>query len=189
MKVVHECESYINLDKFCISFITPADLTGLRTIHVNCTVDDGSGLCIIDSYFWAQWQPLIGQSIPSTMTAKVGSSQILPSQGTILLHVNMEGITTTILFKTMDSKGAFEVLLGKPWLALTQATRDYTDDLLQFRINGQVICIPNRSPKLATLRQAPPNTPHPVHTPQCPTPNLAHNFSKPHNPLLTNKLP
>ena len=53
MKIIHTYEARRDLKKFKIPFINPADITSTQTICVQATVDDGSGLCAIDSTLWA----------------------------------------------------------------------------------------------------------------------------------------
>ncbi|KIJ35687.1 hypothetical protein M422DRAFT_141977, partial [Sphaerobolus stellatus SS14] len=96
---------------------------------------------------WAQWKTELGNVMDSIVGAKVGSGQIIKSHGYIVLHVNVEGVACHIVFEVLDSQGAFEVLLGKPWLGLTRPVRDYNEDTLIFRVGSVKITIPNRSPK------------------------------------------
>jgi len=150
MKIIHTYEERGDLEKFKIPFITPTDITGIQTIRIQATVDDGSGLCAIDANLWAQWQNFIGRAAPSKIGARMASRHIVRSSGSILLHVNVAGIATTILFEILNSQGAFEILLGKPWLAQTRSNRNYNDDLLCFKIGEHRIRIPNSSPRLPT---------------------------------------
>ncbi|KIJ24210.1 hypothetical protein M422DRAFT_275056 [Sphaerobolus stellatus SS14] len=147
-KLVHLCNSRSNLERFKHSFITPVDITGKCPIRFLATVDNGAGLCAIDSHIWGQWQRDFGNTIDSEVGAKVGSGHIIKSRGCIVLHMNVEGIACDVVFEILDSQGAFEILLGKPWLGLTKATREYTEDTLVFRVGSIKIIIPNRAPKL-----------------------------------------
>ncbi|KIJ37678.1 hypothetical protein M422DRAFT_88861, partial [Sphaerobolus stellatus SS14] len=83
---------------------------------------------------WGQWQNDFGNTIDSVVGAKVGSGHVIKSKGCIVLHVNVEGVACDTVFEILDSQGAFEVLLGKPWLGLTRATREYNDDTLVIRV-------------------------------------------------------
>ncbi|KIJ33630.1 hypothetical protein M422DRAFT_264397 [Sphaerobolus stellatus SS14] len=148
MKIVHLCNNRSDLEHFKHSFITPVDITGKRPIRFLATIDDGAALCAIDSHIWAQWQKDFGNAIESVVGAKVGSGHVLKSKGCIVLHVNVEGVACDTVFEILDSQGAFEILLGKPWLGLTRAMREYDDDTLVIRVGPVKIVIPNRSPKL-----------------------------------------
>ncbi|KIJ44451.1 hypothetical protein M422DRAFT_91535, partial [Sphaerobolus stellatus SS14] len=96
---------------------------------------------------WGQWQRDFGREIDSIVGAKVGSGHVIKSRGSIVLHVNVEGVTCDTVFEILDSQGAFEILLGKPWLGLTRATREYDQDTLVIRVGSVKIVIPNRSPR------------------------------------------
>ncbi|KIJ40527.1 hypothetical protein M422DRAFT_256496 [Sphaerobolus stellatus SS14] len=148
IKIIHLCNTRDDLDRFKYSFITPADITGKRPIRFLATVDDGAGLCAIDTHIWAQWQRDLGTAAESEVGAKVGSGHIIRSRGYIVLHVNVEGVGCDMIFEILDSQGAFEILLGKPWLRITRATRDYNNDTLTFRVRPIKIIIPNRASKL-----------------------------------------
>ncbi|KIJ36967.1 hypothetical protein M422DRAFT_260618 [Sphaerobolus stellatus SS14] len=148
MKIIHLCNSRSDLKRFKHSFIIPIDITRKRPIRFLATIDDGAGLCVIDSHIWGQWQKDFGNAIESIVGAKVGSGHILKSRGYIILHVNVEGVVCDTVFEILDSQGAFEILLGKPWLGLTRATREYDKDTLVIHVGPVKIVIPNRSPKL-----------------------------------------
>ena len=162
LKIIHTYNERENSERFKIPFITPADITGLQTIRVRATVDNGSGLCAIDANLWAQWHALIGNTAPSHIGARMASGHIVRSAGSILLHTNVAGIATTILFEILDSRGAFEVLLGKLWLAQTYSRRNYDNDTLDFRVGGHKISISNRSSRMLNTNPPPiPATPPP----------------------------
>ncbi|KIJ45533.1 hypothetical protein M422DRAFT_250852 [Sphaerobolus stellatus SS14] len=143
MKIVHLCNNRDDLEHFKHSFITPVNITGKRPIRFLATIDDGVGLCRIDSHIWGQWQKDFSNTIDSIVGAKVSSGHIIKSKGCIVLHVNVEGVACDTVFEILDSQGAFEILLGKPWLGLTRAAREYNDDTLVIRIGPIKIVIPN----------------------------------------------
>ncbi|KIJ41930.1 hypothetical protein M422DRAFT_254940 [Sphaerobolus stellatus SS14] len=164
IKTVHLCNSRNDLEHFKYSFITPVDITGKRPIRFLATVDDGAGLCTIDSHIWNQWQKDFGNAVDSIVGAKVSSGHIIKSRGYIVLHVNVKGIACDTVFEILDSQGAFEILLGKPWLGLTRATRDYNEDTLKFIVGPVKIIIPNRTPKLPLAYMGPARDTSPTRT-------------------------
>jgi hypothetical protein len=139
--------------RFSSPFVVMADMSGKGTIRVKATVDDGGGLCAIDMAVWAQWEGVLGGLCRSDVGARVGNGTVITSRGSIPLRVNVKGIASDLLFEVLDSGGAFEVLLGKPWLGQTRAIHDYESDTLYFRIGCRKLAIENMFPMGAGQRR------------------------------------
>ena len=55
------------------------------------------------------------------------------------------GAKVTQSFEVFNSNGAFEVILGKPWLKSVQATHHYTTDEITMTIEGRTTTVTNET--------------------------------------------
>ncbi|KAG9087669.1 hypothetical protein FS749_002755 [Ceratobasidium sp. UAMH 11750] len=71
----------------------------------------------------------------------------VPSLGTGTGLVSYKHLSWPIRFEVIDSKGAFELLLGKDWLRRTGATQVFPTDSIEFNLPDGAITIENENPK------------------------------------------
>ncbi|KAG9123419.1 hypothetical protein FRC07_014963 [Ceratobasidium sp. 392] len=91
---------------------------GAKTEFLWGTVDGGSMLCVLDSTVWAQIEHLFGRLRQSRIVCRMANGACVPSSGTGVAVLRYQDEEWPIRFEVLDSKGAFEILLGKDWLRL-----------------------------------------------------------------------
>jgi len=65
----------------------------------------------------------------------------IASEGRWSGTVNIAGAETTQSFEIFNSNGAFQVILGKPWLRGIQAVHKYETDLITIQMKGKTTTI------------------------------------------------
>lgn len=120
------------------------------------TIDGGAMLCVLDSVLWAQVEHFVGKLRPSQVVCRMANGARTPSMGTAEVEIEYGEHRWPIVFEVFDSRGAFELLIGKDWLNSTGARQDYLTDTISLCSAGQTIYIGNENPS------------HPVATPAVP---------------------
>ncbi|KAG8773643.1 hypothetical protein FRC12_002398 [Ceratobasidium sp. 428] len=111
------------------------------------TVDGGAMLCVLNSTIWAQVEHRFGRLRESPVVCRMANGACVPSMGTGVGEVRYRQAQWPIRFEVIDSKGAFELLMGKDWLKLAGATQFYPSDTLSLRSQEETMYIDNENPK------------------------------------------
>lgn len=117
---------------------------GQPEITARGTVDAGSQANVIDAALWAANQVVLGPLEPSKTLLRVADGKASKCLGRWTGQIVLAHSTLCTVFEVFDSGGAFEVLLGKPWLTQVSATQSFTDDTLH--LPGAEQPIPNGYP-------------------------------------------
>src|SRR6266481_2015634 len=80
---------------------------------------------------------------PSKVTLSVADNRHIPSEGRWTGIVDVAGTEATQSFEVFNSHGAFQIILGKPWLNYVQAVHRYDTDQITFRAQGLETTISN----------------------------------------------
>ncbi|QRV90331.1 Retrovirus-related Pol polyprotein from transposon opus [Ceratobasidium sp. AG-Ba] len=94
------------------------------------TVDAGSQANVLDATLWAANEHRLGALEPSRTMLRVADGKASRCIGRWRGIVKLEQEQWEIMFEVFDSRGAFEALLGKPWLTLAKAVQSFEDDSL-----------------------------------------------------------
>ncbi|KAG8723899.1 hypothetical protein FRC09_001302 [Ceratobasidium sp. 395] len=108
------------------------------------TVDAGSQANVLDVTLWAANQVSLGPLLPSRTLLRVADGKASRCIGKWRGWVEMDGVQIVAEFEVFDSGGAFEVLLGKPWLTSVKAEQRFGDDSL--KLKGLTEPLPNGYP-------------------------------------------
>ncbi|QRW10285.1 Retrovirus-related Pol polyprotein from transposon opus [Ceratobasidium sp. AG-Ba] len=111
------------------------------------TVDGGAMLCVIDSTVWAQVEHLIGRLRESHIVCRMANGSCVPSLGTGAGVIGFRDHVWPIRFEVIDSRGAFELLLGKDWLHKAGALQVFKTDSLALPSQTGTIMVKNENPK------------------------------------------
>src|SRR6266481_6673108 len=79
----------------------------------------------------------------SKVTLSVADNHQIPSQGQWTSVIDVAGTETTQSLEVFDSNGAFQVILGKPWLHHVQAMHKYETDEITIQVKGRTTTIRN----------------------------------------------
>ncbi|KAG9088268.1 hypothetical protein FS749_002317 [Ceratobasidium sp. UAMH 11750] len=104
-------------------------------------------LCVLDNTIWAQIEHQFGRLRDSPVICCMANGACVPSLGTGTGLVSYKHLSWLIRFEVIDSKGAFELLLGKDWLRRTGATQVFPTDSIEFNSPDGAITIENENPK------------------------------------------
>ncbi|QRV91923.1 Retrovirus-related Pol polyprotein from transposon opus [Ceratobasidium sp. AG-Ba] len=119
------------------------------------TVDGGSMLCVVDSTVWAQIEHLFGRLRQSRIVCRMANGACVPSIGTGVGFVAYQEAEWPVRFEVLDSKGAFEVLLGKDWLTSAGARQLFRTDTLSLDTPTGRITVVNANPQKPARLQGP----------------------------------
>ncbi|QRW08776.1 Retrovirus-related Pol polyprotein from transposon opus [Ceratobasidium sp. AG-Ba] len=111
------------------------------------TVDGGSMLCVLDSTVWALIKHSFGRLRTSDIICRMANGACVPSKGTGVGVIRLDEATWPIRFEVIDSKGAFELLLGKDWLSHAGAKQIFATDSLSLCTPAGRIEIKNSNPQ------------------------------------------
>ncbi|KAG8793389.1 hypothetical protein FRC12_002841 [Ceratobasidium sp. 428] len=120
---------------------------GTAKMSVWGTVGGGAMLCVLNSTLWAQIEHRFGRLRESPIVCRMAHGTCVPSMGTGVGQVRYHQAVWPIRFEVIDSKGAFELLMGKDWLKLAGVTQFYPTDTLSLCSQGDSIYIDNANPK------------------------------------------
>lgn len=95
------------------------------------TVDAGSQANVIDAALWAAHERSLGPLKASKTLLRVADGKASRCLGRWEGMIRMDEVQRRTSFEVFDSGGAFEVLLGKPWLTETKAVQSFEDDCLR----------------------------------------------------------
>ncbi|QRV96745.1 Retrovirus-related Pol polyprotein from transposon opus [Ceratobasidium sp. AG-Ba] len=112
------------------------------------TVDAGSQANVLDASLWAANEHQLGALEPSTTMLRVADGKASRCVGRWRGIVKLEQEEWEVMFEVFDSRGAFEVLLGKPWLTLAKAVQSFDDDTLW--LPGDTGALENKYPLTLT---------------------------------------
>ena len=126
-------------------FLQRIQLKGKRGTVVRATgqVDDGAMRNCISLDRWMKYGHCLDSLTKSTTIISVANATKIESKGTWTRTVQVGGTGALSHFEIFDCKGAFDVILGKPWLREVQAQHDYVTDSITIRKDGQQETIAN----------------------------------------------
>ncbi|KAF8685482.1 hypothetical protein RHS04_00782 [Rhizoctonia solani] len=101
-----------------------------HAVKTRGTIDAGSQANVLDAALWAANESNLGPLKPSQTLLRVADGKASQCLGQWSGQVKLAGQTLRSNFEVFDSGGAFEVLLGKPWLTQVKATQSFVDDTL-----------------------------------------------------------
>ncbi|QRV79986.1 Retrovirus-related Pol polyprotein from transposon opus [Ceratobasidium sp. AG-Ba] len=119
------------------------------------TVDGGAMLCVIDSTVWAQVEHWFGRLRDSHIICRMANGSCVPSLGTGAGVIGYQGHVWPIRFEVIDSRGAFELLLGKDWLCKAGAMQVFRTDSLALPLQTGTIVVENKNPRKPRPEQKP----------------------------------
>ena len=113
-------------------FLQCIQLQGPKGMIVRATgqVDDGAMRNCISKICWERYGHCLKPMEPSPTWIKVANDERIKSIGQWTGKVTVGGTEAESAFEVFDCKGAFDVILGKPWLRKVRAIHDYVTDTI-----------------------------------------------------------
>src|SRR6266481_6780859 len=87
-----------------------------ENIRIKAIIDRGRMKNTMCKRTWNAQQHCLGPLHPSRVTLSVADNHHIPSEGKWASVIEVAGTKTAQTLEVFDSKGAFQVILGKPWL-------------------------------------------------------------------------
>lgn len=149
-----------------LPFLQCIHLMGPRNYSVQATgqVDDGAMKNCISKKHWDWYGHCLSSLHPSTTQIKVANGSKLKPLGRWFGTIRVGSVSASSWFKVFDSHGAFDIILGKPWLKQVKATHDYGSDQLSITNSGTTDTLLNE----ASINQPKEQEPVPTNTPVMP---------------------
>ncbi|KAJ6573709.1 hypothetical protein B0H10DRAFT_1891427, partial [Mycena sp. CBHHK59/15] len=102
-------------------------------VRVTAHVDDGSSRNLISLARWKRYGHCLGNLLPATRRLSVADGKTIWPNGRCRGEVAVGGVRVLAWFDVFDCRGAFDVILGKPWLHSVRAIHNYENDEIQIR--------------------------------------------------------
>ncbi|GAB1528281.1 hypothetical protein RhiTH_011473 [Rhizoctonia solani] len=125
-----------------------------QAVKSRSTINAGSQANILDAALWAANKSSLGPLKPSQTLLQVADSKASQCLGQWTGQVELAGQAQWSSFEVFDSGGAFEVLLGKPWLTQAKATQSFINNMLHL---PGLTPIPNAYPLVEGWTRKEPN--------------------------------
>ncbi|KIJ22820.1 hypothetical protein M422DRAFT_77481, partial [Sphaerobolus stellatus SS14] len=97
-------------------------------VRTKAVVDGGAMRNMLCTRKWNEWGHRLGERETSAATMKVADNHHISSAGRWTGKTEVSGIEVEAAFEMFNSNGAFEVILGKPWLRAVKAIHHFEDD-------------------------------------------------------------
>lgn len=128
-------------------------------VRATAQVDDGAMRNCIGLHIWIAYGHCLGELTPTALRVSVANNKIIQCAGLWSGEVNIGGTISYTHFVVFDCDGAFDVILGKPWLNEVNAMHNYRTDTIVINTESEPrITIGNA--ELQTTN----NTPEPMPT-------------------------
>ncbi|KZP33358.1 hypothetical protein FIBSPDRAFT_680313, partial [Athelia psychrophila] len=113
-------------------FLQRVQLIGPTGYAVRATgqVDDGAMRNCISKQRWERYGHCLSPLEPSTTLISVANNQVITPLGRWFGTVRVGTVSAQSWFEVFDCKGAFDIILGKPWLQQVEAVHYYATDEL-----------------------------------------------------------
>ncbi|KIJ22811.1 hypothetical protein M422DRAFT_276703 [Sphaerobolus stellatus SS14] len=112
-------------------------------VREKAVVDGGAMRNVADKKVWEKKKHRLGPLQQSTVVLKVADNHPIRSEGCWSGEVEVAGVKTKTDFEIIDTNGAFDLLLGKPWLRDVKAVHDYARDTIQIQDETATTTITN----------------------------------------------
>ncbi|KAJ6610726.1 hypothetical protein B0H10DRAFT_1666559, partial [Mycena sp. CBHHK59/15] len=126
-------------------FIQCAQLVGPNggIVHVTAQVDNGAMANCISLERWSTYGHCLSPLGPSTQALGVANGGRVWPEGRWYGAVAVGGVQAMGWFEVFQSNGAFDVILGKPWLHSVRAIHSYETDEISINAAGQRAILKN----------------------------------------------
>ncbi|QRV73371.1 Retrovirus-related Pol polyprotein from transposon [Ceratobasidium sp. AG-Ba] len=144
------------------------DETG-PNLDARVTVDGGAMLCVMDKTYWVRVEADLGSLAKSPIVCRMADGSCTRSIGRGKARVAVAEQWHEIEFEVLDSRGNYDLLLGKPWLRMAGAAQVFSGDTLLISGPDGPIELKNGHPLPATpalSKPAQPQVPPQFATPE-----------------------
>ncbi|QRV79850.1 Retrovirus-related Pol polyprotein from transposon opus [Ceratobasidium sp. AG-Ba] len=122
-------------------------------IGVMSTIDGGAMLCVLDLAVWAEAEQSLGPLVPSQIVCRMANRACVRSRGAGRAWIEISNVRKEVEFEVLDSRGAFNLLVGKTWLRAASALHNFANDTLILHADTGPIIVENQNPTLRAQEQ------------------------------------
>ena len=112
---------------------------------MQAVIDGGAMKNTMCSMTWQAHGHRLTELSPSRVTFSVADNHRIPSQGKWTGTIDVASMETTQTLEVFDSNGAFQVILGKPWLQHVHAVHKFETDEITIQVGGHTKTIRNNA--------------------------------------------
>ncbi|KAJ6620066.1 hypothetical protein B0H10DRAFT_1665769, partial [Mycena sp. CBHHK59/15] len=112
-------------------------------VRVTAQVDNGTMHNCISLARWKAYGHCLSPLVPSTRALGVANGETFWPDGRWYGVVAVGGVQAAGWFEVFQSNGAFDLILGKPWLHSIRAIHDYETDEIRIKGAGQETVLQN----------------------------------------------
>ncbi|GAA5958712.1 hypothetical protein JCM10213_005775 [Rhodosporidiobolus nylandii] len=117
-------------------------------------VDDGAEVNLVDAEWFESWRDDLGlvlEEDPNDFGIRTATNTVQKGPGRTRIRVQMGTLETEVVAKVINSNGAFQLLLGKPWKAAAEVVHFYEVDCMMHptTVPGKWATLWNENPKAA----------------------------------------
>ncbi|QRW03526.1 Retrovirus-related Pol polyprotein from transposon [Ceratobasidium sp. AG-Ba] len=163
------------------------DETG-PNLDAQVTVDGGAMLCVMDKTYWARVEADLGSLAKSPIVCRMADGSCTRSIGRGKARVAVAEQWHEIEFEVLDSRGNYDLLLGKPWLRMAGAAQVFSGDTLLISGPDGPIELKNGHPLPATPALSEPAQPQVPPQFATPEPILDHDHNQPNEQVEETRL-
>ncbi|KAJ6538744.1 hypothetical protein B0H10DRAFT_1624766, partial [Mycena sp. CBHHK59/15] len=102
-------------------------------VRVTAHVDNGAMRNCISLARWKGYGHCLSPLVPSVTRLSVASGRKIWPYGRWWGEVAVGGVRASAWFEVFECGGAFDIILGKPWLHSVRAVHNYETDEIQIR--------------------------------------------------------
>src|SRR6266481_2554849 len=116
-----------------------------ENIRIKAIIDGGAMKNTMCKRTWNAQQHRLGPLHPSRVTLSMADNHCILSEGKWAGVIEVAGTKMAQALEVFDSKGAFQVILGKPWLRDIQAIHRYRTDQITNPVQELTVTINNNN--------------------------------------------
>lgn len=119
-------------------FLQRIQLKGKKgTVRATGQIDDGAMRNCISLERWEKYGHCLDTITKSRTIISVANATEIMSEGSWTGVIQVGDTEASGRFEIFDCRGAFDVILGKPWLIAVRAQHDYTTDKITIGRDGE----------------------------------------------------
>jgi len=112
-------------------------------VRTTAQIDNGAMRNCIGQHVWESYGHCLGSLSPTDAYISVANNERIPCTGLWSGDISLAGIKFHTHFLVFDCRGAFDVILGKPWLHEARAIHYYATDTLVISTDTNTATINN----------------------------------------------
>ncbi|KAJ6513610.1 hypothetical protein C8R47DRAFT_953398, partial [Mycena vitilis] len=105
-----------------------------ENVRVKALFDGGAMVGAMDTGVWEKNRHRMGREQPSRKILRMANGVKVPSKGTWVGSITVEGVRCDGAFEIFDSRGGWSFLFGKPLQAAFGAVHNYVRDVVDIQV-------------------------------------------------------